>query len=54
MFGVYALRLEGDYDVEVLVTPFSVSCCSALDTEIKICLAFVCSFFDVPDVPAGP
>jgi len=43
MFGVYALRLEGDYDVEVLVTPFSVSCCSVLDTEIKVCLAFVCS-----------
>ena len=29
MFGVYALRLAGDYDVEVLVTPFSVSCSSA-------------------------
>ena len=57
MFGVYALRLEGGYDVEVLVTPFSVSCCSAFDTEIKMCIAFVCSFVyepDVPDVHAGP
>ena len=46
MFGVYALRLEGDYNVEVLINPFSVSCCSAWQGDqdvLCLCLLIICN-----------